>query len=678
MPAAAGSDARVRRRRAWCVAALLAGSLVVNAVPFWWGAAAHATWAFDEIEPERVLGLRLWPPKYPPLYRTMSRALLLPLERQQLGPRLGWSRETTLRAYLLIMRLLNVAFATATVWLVYRIGVRVGGWRAGWLGGVAIALSAPVTYYAKMANLDAPQLVFFAASVLAALRWLDVRTFGSVAAMTLCAAAAIATKTSVWSLYPLWPVVFLLAPRWSAEPSGDDRRPSLVRDWRPWTALLVGVLALWAFFHVPRVMTLEQHAEGIARAVRSTPPEWPNTVAGHVGLFADGLGRWAYVLGLPLSLAAVAGLVLLFRRRERRAVASLVTLSAVSSYGLGIALIRFQADRYYLPVALLAAVTAGYALDRWLSSRHRGVLVVGVVVLCFVWAGARAVAVSGLMLTDTRLEVERWLTAHPRTDRVLAIGRAAYLPRGVTIWPLQRVERDRCARLARAAPGTVLVSPNDFRGVGERNTMRLLLDGHSGLTRLRTFPRPQWSRWFIPRPKVTNLDKISPTIVALAPGDEPCHDREWAMREAASLLRHPRPARMRRLTAFLLDYWFAGRRTLIPDRARGTGMDPQGLSYGTAPVAVGFSNPSPGGWQPRVELRGYVASAEEPQPVHIVVDGESRLLLLRTRAWRRLSIPRLAPGERRLVLMQTDRYGRPSPGSKKRLGLRVRVLPYGS
>lgn len=675
MPAATGeADRRTRRRRALCVLVLLAGSLVLNLIPFWWGAAPRDTWAFDEIEPGQVLGSHLWPPKYPPLYRTMSRALLLPLERLELGPRLGWSRETTLRAYLLIMRLLNVAFATVTVWLVYRVGRRVGGWRTGWLGAAALALSAPFTYYAKMANLDSPQLFFFAASVLAALRWLDARTFGAATAMTVFAAAAIVTKTSAWSLYPLWSIAFLLAPRWSAWRLGDARRWSPIRDWRPWAALLVGIVALGVFFHLPRVMTLQQHKEGIARAVRSTPPEWTNTLGGHIGLFVDGLARWAYVLGLPLSLAAVIGLLLLFRRRERRAVALLVTLSAVSSYGLGIALLRFQADRYYLPVALLAAVTAGYALDRLLSSRRRGVVVAGVLVACFAWAGTRAVAVSRVMLTDTRLEVERWLSTRSPTAFVLGLGRPQYLPRGTAIWPLQRVQRDRCDRLAAAAPDVVLISRGDFRSEQGRDTLRLLLDGHSGLMRVRTFPRPEWSDWFIPRPKVTNLDKISPTVVALAPGKEPCHDRQWAAEEAARLLEDPQPARMELLTSFLLDHWVPGHRALLGARAVATGVDPNGWSYGKSAVALALANPSSSVWAPRIELLGYVASAETPQPVRLVVDGESRSLVLDERAWRRLRVPRLAPGERRLVLMQTERYGVPSPGSKKRRGLRVRVL----
>lgn len=101
LPVAAGTSRGVKRRRVWCVAALLAGSVIVNLVPFWWGAATPDTWAFDELDPGQVLSPRMWPPKYPPLYRTMSRAVLLPLEQMELGPRLGWSRETTLRAYLL-------------------------------------------------------------------------------------------------------------------------------------------------------------------------------------------------------------------------------------------------------------------------------------------------------------------------------------------------------------------------------------------------------------------------------------------------------------------------------------------------------------------------------------------------------------------------------------------------
>src|SRR5690606_30587972 len=190
----------------------------------------------------------------------------------------------------------------------------------------------------------------------------------------------------------LWPAAFLATVRWPARENVAPPRPHPLRDRQLWSACGIGAVALTLLLRLPWALDdLHRQAAATSSALAQRERDWPNTLAGHVGLFFDGLDRWGYVLSVPLALLSAAGLVLLIRRRELRAVGLLFALSALSYYGLFIAMIRFQPERYYLPLALMGAVAAGYALSR-VSVRGRGgrAAAAGAVAVVLDWAADRA------------------------------------------------------------------------------------------------------------------------------------------------------------------------------------------------------------------------------------------------------------------------------------------------
>jgi len=518
---AAGRDVSRRRR----LALLLLVAAAIYAVPLGWGSGPSRDWAYDEPTPPEILPQAFeqgssWPLRYPPLHRHLLRGLFaatLPVA-DWAAAAVGSDRFTVLQW---IGRASTLPFALATLGLVFALGRRLGGERAGWLAALGWLGVAPQAFYAKTMNLDAPYVAWFALSL-----WffLDFRRHGrrrDLVGYALAGAAAILTKDQAYGLY-LLPTLAIVGwifaeHRARREPVGRALRATLL-DARLGSAAAALALAfavvyrVWNGFdglvHHVTEMTGER-AMGRFRLVENDP-------AGHLELAWRSVHNLAFCLGwIGAALAAAALVREAARLRARgRTPADRRTLELLLfplSYYLGfISVIRYSYDRFFLPVALVLVLLVGRLLAAVLDrARGRGErarrLAAAGVALALGYGVARSVTVDYLMLVDRRYDVER---ATPRSAWVVGLaGSESQLPAVDDKAPLFRYRRRTCERLQ--GVDFIVLQPFFVGGGFMGDLLREGLEsGRLGFRRVE-LPTRAAPRWLIdPGRALTNLGYV--------------------------------------------------------------------------------------------------------------------------------------------------------------------------
>src|SRR5262249_45931074 len=221
----------------------------------------------------------------------------------------------------------------------------------------------PMFYYGRTGNVDVPMLAFFALATAAFARLLvSGWTPGRVAWLGLFAGLALGTKEGV---------IGTLAPAGVA---------TLVVGWRaggwkvPAAALLAFVLALGASSGlfvdphrwVDHVLFIAGRIHDLPSA-QALPTAFPFTTAGHLAFMAAITRRLVAAMTVPGIVLGVSGAIAASLRDRRWA---LVALGVPAHLALAFFLQRAAYMRYLLPVALVLAIFAGWAvLTAWQSPR---------------------------------------------------------------------------------------------------------------------------------------------------------------------------------------------------------------------------------------------------------------------------------------------------------------------
>ena len=431
--------------------AVVAACAALYAWPITWGLPSAHGWAPDEITPAAVVeGVEArfsggWHAKYPPLHYAIVAVAGAPWLDDPVGP----PRD---RALFLAARTVSLAMACGIVACVYLSGRELYGPAPAVFAAAVAGFSAPLAYYAKVANVDAPYLFWFSLALLAFLRALRARRRRDFVLLAACAAAAVATKDQAYAMFLLMPVPLLLALRRAR--AGEPA----------WRSLLDRRFVLAAAVFAALFLLLTNawlNPSGFAAHVRLiTGPAsrdfrmFDATPSGFFALAAATLRALVFTLGAPAFLCAAAGLVLALRRPRDNA-RLLATLASAAGYALGfLAVVLYVYDRFVLPLAIVGALFAGHALAAALATdggaRRR--LAIAAAVLAASWSGLRTLSVDVLMARDSRYAVEKWLRAHAAPPvRVAAVGPLEYLPRmdgldwrrvGPTVARLRAVQPD--------------------------------------------------------------------------------------------------------------------------------------------------------------------------------------------------------------------------------------------
>lgn len=437
----------IDRRTALEVIPLYIGALILFVAGLSWGLPDYRGWAVDEITPDQVQDIldhrfsQGWATTYPPLHFGFLSLVSIPAYVAN-AARLT---DETLQAYsqrFVIGRVLSVAMALCIVAFVYRLTLDEFGHRAARFAVVVTVLVLPLTYYAKMANLDVPYLFWLTASWLFYVRAVRTGSSTSGCLFAATAAAAIATKDQAYGFFVL-PFVQLA---FAAFRRRDHERSAAFPTRRMFYAMAgVFCIVLLALFNVPFNLTgVVEHLRVIVGPGSQPYRMYPSSLVGYVELVRDSIWQLGSAMSWPMFAFAVCGLVAGIRNKS--IVVRRLFVSAMSYYLAFIAIVMYHYDRFFIGMCLVLAIAAGAWLDRWTRSgvpyRSLRVAVVG---LAVVYGAARVVSLDALMLNDSRYYVERWLVPRigPETQ-IAAEGNSIYLPRqSLLLW--RRLEADPAA-----------------------------------------------------------------------------------------------------------------------------------------------------------------------------------------------------------------------------------------
>ena len=434
---APGANEKSRRGGGKGLRLILLLSVILNLTALWWGLPAHSTWAADEIEPVRVIGglergfSGGWAEKYPPFHYYLLAAAYSPaLVLDKLGL-LDIRRLYSYSLLFILGRLLSLAMAAGCVVLVERCARRILDRRAARLAALITALIVPFVYYAKTANLDIPYLFWFLASLYFYLGLAASGRPRDYLLFALTAALAVGTKDQAAALYGPAPFLLVWATRRTERLAGRGRSwLSTIIDRRHLLAaagfvagfvIVNNLIFNWAGFklHLKQVFGL------VWLGYQMVPP----TASGQARLLILTVRELAFCLTWPLLLACGAGIWLALRERPRNAPLLTLTTFGLSYYVFYIAVIRYNYDRFNLPLCVLLAFFGGKAISAALDSRPAGVTR-ALTAAALAFAFLSAASVDLLMLRDGRYRVEHWLKEYIPADAVVAVPEPTeYLPR---------------------------------------------------------------------------------------------------------------------------------------------------------------------------------------------------------------------------------------------------------
>lgn len=371
-----------------------------------------------------------WSSRYPPLHYGFMALAYAPV--RLLSPPAVVSHESKTYERLFIAgRLLSLAMALGTLLLLYCCGVETVGARAAPFAALCLALSPTFTYYAKFANLDVPYVFWFTLSLLLLLRFLRTRATPDALGWAAASALSVGTKDQAYALYLLLPLVIVWAVRKARR--SENREVSLPATLRDERIVLPFLVALVLFVSAHNLLFnatgFFDHVALITGDASRDYRMFEKSAAGQWRLLGLAARLVVFVLGEPVALLALVGLLIAWRGKERRLLSTLVPI--VSSHVFFLAVVLYAYDRFVLPHAVVLSLFAARAFAateawgrlgmrlRWLATG--GVLAFGIV---------RCVSLDLLLESDARYTAERWLASNVRHDaRIAVLGPLEYLPR---------------------------------------------------------------------------------------------------------------------------------------------------------------------------------------------------------------------------------------------------------
>ncbi len=430
------------QRRFAALGCILALSAALNLAGIWWGLPASNDWAPDEIFPQQVLtGLEShfahgWYDRYPPVHFYLLSLLYAPFLVLYRANILHPAPDAMNLLFYYIGRFLSVAMAAASLVLVFKIGREILDRRAALFAALITALIVPFPYYAKTANLDVPYLFWFLWSLYFFVKIVKTQQAKFYIFFALTAALSICTKDQAYGLYILAPALIVWADRRAA---AADGRPRLHRPF--FRSLLrlkyVGMAASGAATFILAHNLLFnwsgfiQHVRLIVGPASQDYRMFPATAGGHLKLLGLTLNEIRFCLGWPILIICLAGLVLAIVERPKNFRLLVLALFGLSYYVFYIAVIRYNFDRFNLPIAILLSFFGGRAVAALDGFRPPWRVIARTAAgAAFVYSFSLAASVDILMVKDSRYAVERWLHAHvPQGTRIAAVGLPNYLPR---------------------------------------------------------------------------------------------------------------------------------------------------------------------------------------------------------------------------------------------------------
>ncbi|MEO8504703.1 MAG: heparin lyase I family protein [Acidobacteriota bacterium] len=466
----------------------------------WWGLPGPWGWAGDELHPsswrqaiatDPPVDSRAWHLRYPPLHFAVLEGVSWPLRALIDHGAWNFSQEQRDSSLIVLGRFVSLAMALGIVWLVYLVGCEIYDRRSAQFAALIAVSIAPLVYYAKMGNLDAPYVFWFVLSLLFYVRILKQHQLRDYVLFAAAAAAAVCTKDQAYGLYTLAPIP-ILASLYRREHRDSGVVRGIARSLVDRRVLFAALTAAAGFTVLQELVLNPErfrlHVQLLLGPMSKDYEDYSDTPVGHLGLLALFLKQTVFVLDPLLAVICALGIGLTGWRLIKRSAGEPEVLLGclfallVSYYVTFLNLILFSYDRYLLPVAVLLAFFGGRALgvftregSRWPRWRQAAVAT------GFTYAILYAASVDARLLADSRYYVEDWVKAHaPKPISAAAVGRKKHIPRFEWI-PWEKVKRTHGGIIGRRGrPQFLAVNVTDLRSEHEVDFYHRLGTGELG------------------------------------------------------------------------------------------------------------------------------------------------------------------------------------------------------
>jgi len=387
--------------------ALLIGAAGLYLAGSTWGLPGPG-WAGDEMRMQDLADFaghhfaQGWWNFYPPMHFYLLTIVTLPfLAWERLDP-IAYSGSFAPFAAVALIRASSIGMAVGTVLATYLSAAYFYRVRPALVAACLVALTMPMLYYAKVANVDVPYVFWFSVSLVCLARIASGAAMVDYIIFAVAATLAVCTKDQAIGLFAL-PVLAIVGAEYAA--TGGVKK--------------VAVAAVAALVTFVLVQNIAFNSQGFLEHVRfvtlkSAYNPFEPTPAGEWRLWQM---TWMLIrlsFGWPAFLLCLGGLVLAVTRPEAaRPRFWWLLLPAASYYFTFLVEVRALYDRFLLPMFIPLAFAGGFLvqyLDR-LSGRPRRwmhVAVAGVLAYTLVYAAA----VNAAMLQASRYAVEQWIRDH--------------------------------------------------------------------------------------------------------------------------------------------------------------------------------------------------------------------------------------------------------------------------
>jgi hypothetical protein len=396
------------------------------------------SWAPDEFSPLLVHDAiqqkfsNGWQVLYPPGHIYVLATVLAPIELlDRVGVVEFGSRPTYLVAFYLI-RLTSIVMASLTVLVVFQITRELLDARSGLFAALTVGFAVPFVFYAKLANVEVPYLLWVSLSLLYYIRILAAHQRRHYVLFGLTAALAIGTKDQAYALYLLMPAIIPLSDYMHRRRAGEQAplRRSFVNG-NTVSVVLVGGTTLALIHNLLFNWTgAVERLRIMTGPITTSLQEFPNTMAGHAAMLSLALRHLQFSMGWPLFVAAIAGVLLaLLHSRERPRAPAM--LAPILSYWIFLIVpLMYHYDRYLLPIVVILSIFAGYGMAVFTQPGAFAAVRRMLAAAAIAFSVAYAASVDVLLVSDGRYAAERWIRDHiPAGSRVMAVGYDLYVPR---------------------------------------------------------------------------------------------------------------------------------------------------------------------------------------------------------------------------------------------------------
>ena len=354
-------------------------------------------------------------------------------------------------------RVITSVFAVLTVWLTYRLGMRISGFYVAAPAAFLLAINVLHISMSQMVGVDVPLTFFTVLTLWSAIRLLRERSHMNYALAGISLGLAASTKyTGAFLVLPL--LASWIFSRQSSTPRSDTGTDDSSNG-RAWTLPLLGAAIAAVTFIVTSPFVILDHSTFWSHLSE----ERAHMAVGHFGREAG--STWFFyldsitdqLLGWPLLALSVIGLIVFtVVRRERWAL--VLSVFAVP-YILAVGSWSMKAHRYLLPVLPVLLIFAVSAIE-W-PIRQRRILglprslqgiAIGIAVLISAIPTyldfPEHIARRG---PDTRTEAKRWIEENIPWGAMIAV--EYYTPRFLKPSDIWREESDVRERIENSPDG---------------------------------------------------------------------------------------------------------------------------------------------------------------------------------------------------------------------------------